>query len=251
MIPLLLFVSARLFLLWENVTLIAALRFVGTLPSFIFGKHTHNRLVLRRYQQDAILRHRVIVAFGLRNIVGETGRHRLQRNVRRQLHADIRIERNTSRLVPECLVNRPLFVAKYLERVGERDQLVVGGILLREFRWDGVGVCRRPRHRERAVDERGLRRLRLRSGRLLSDRGVKTRSKRQYRKNHSHSVPPLPCGQWSRAAPSFARRLASNRNKVRRSASSIQTSSSRHISPLETGSRLTASSASQSGLQRY
>ena len=126
--------------------LIAALRFAGTLPSFIFGKHSHNRLVLRRYQQDAMLRHRVIVAFGLRNIVGKTGRYRLQRNVRRQLHADIRIERSTSRLVPERLVNRPpLFVAKCLERVGERDQLVVGRILLREFRLDGVGVCRRPR----------------------------------------------------------------------------------------------------------
>src|SRR5215510_13342167 len=172
----------------------------GVLPSFILGKHTHKRPVLRRYQQDAILGYRVIVAFGLRNIIGKIRRHRLQRNVRRQLYADIRIERSTSRLVPERLVDRPpFFVAKGLERVGERDQLVVGGILLREFRRDGVGVCRRPRHRERAVDERSLRRLRIRSWRLLSDRQVKTPSKRQYRKNHSHGVPPLPCRQSSRA----------------------------------------------------
>src|SRR5215831_7197704 len=100
MTPLLLFVSAWLFPSGKNVMLIAALRFAGTLPSFIFGKHSHNRLVLRRYQQDAMLRHRVIVAFGLRNIVGKTGLYRLQRNVRRQLHADIRIERGTSRLLP-------------------------------------------------------------------------------------------------------------------------------------------------------
>src|SRR6516162_9183228 len=122
----------------------------GVLPSFILGKHTHKRPVLRRYQQDAILGYRVIVAFGLRNIIGKIRRHRLQRNVRRQLYADIRIERSTSRLVPERLVDRPpFFVAKGLERVGERDQLVGGGVLLREFRRDGVGVCRRPAPRAR------------------------------------------------------------------------------------------------------
>jgi hypothetical protein len=60
-----------------------------------------------------------------------------------------------------------------------------------------VSVFAGARHRERAVDERSLRRLRIRSWRLLSDREVKTRSKRKYRKNHSHGV-PLPCRQWSR-----------------------------------------------------
>src|SRR5262249_23129950 len=106
----------------------------GVLPSFILGKHTHKRPVLRRYQQDAILGYRVIVAFGLQNIMGTIGRNSLQRNARRQLYADIRIERSPSRLAPERLVDRPpFFVAKGLERVGERGQLVVGGILLREF----------------------------------------------------------------------------------------------------------------------
>jgi hypothetical protein len=65
---------------------------------------------------------------------GHIVRHRAQLNRGRQLNADIGIEGRAGRLALEPVIDRlPLLVRQKLERVGERNELVVSAFFAENF----------------------------------------------------------------------------------------------------------------------
>jgi hypothetical protein len=89
-----------------------------------------------------------------------------------QFGPDIRVERGAGGLVLERLVDgAALILRERLESVCDRDELVGGGVLLREFCRHRIGIRRRAWDRQGAVDEYVVLRRRLGGARTDVGRG--------------------------------------------------------------------------------
>src|SRR5262249_25007368 len=136
---------------------LTAKKIVFRSPGVGIGKDARHDAT-RPYQQHATVRHDVSIAPGLRHAGGDLIEHRAQLDPRRQLGPDIGVD-GGGRLTLQRLVDRAaLIVRERLEGVGNGDDRVVGRVLRGELRRHRIGIRRRARNRQGAVDERRVRR---------------------------------------------------------------------------------------------
>ena len=77
------------------------------------------------------MRHRVAIILGLRHTRGKVIGHRTQLDPGRQLRPDVCVEGGAALLALQCFIDSAaLIVAERLERIRNRDELVVGRVLL-------------------------------------------------------------------------------------------------------------------------
>jgi hypothetical protein len=97
----------------------------------VVHKDAHDEPAHRRYEQHAIVRYCVAIVLGLRDAGSDIVRHGMQLDRGRQLDTDVRVEGRPGLLTLESLIDRAaLLVSEQLERVCQRDELIVGDMAL-------------------------------------------------------------------------------------------------------------------------